>query len=169
MYAVNYVPLVDMTKSETGCCTLIDPSDWDEQTFTFDNKLFMKVRTSSLFHIPLNMSAVMRRAQAKINEQDAAEKNWMILSHETTLWHADHYFAVSKEVEGMEHARLSGTFVTKVFDGPFKDAPKWHAQLMDYVRSLGKETLDTYFFYTLCPKCAATYGKNYVVGFAKVA
>ena len=30
-------------------------------------------------------------------------------------------------------------------------------------------TFDTlYFFYTTCPKCAKHYGKNYVVGIAKV-
>jgi hypothetical protein len=29
--------------------------------------------------------------------------------------------------------------------------------------------LDTmYFFYTTCPRCAKHYGKNYVVGVAKV-
>ena len=26
----------------------------------------------------------------------------------------------------------------------------------------------TYFFYTTCPRCAKHYGKNYVVGVAKV-
>jgi hypothetical protein len=30
-------------------------------------------------------------------------------------------------------------------------------------------TLETlYFFYTTCPKCAKHYGKNYVVGIAKL-
>lgn len=29
-------------------------------------------------------------------------------------------------------------------------------------------TKKVYFFYTICPKCAKYYGKNYVIGVAEV-
>jgi hypothetical protein len=169
MYALNHVPFIDLAQSTTGCCTLIEPQDWDEQIFTFDNKLFVKVKTRSFFHIPLNMGSVMRKAQAKIDEAGARLDEFIILSSEISPWQAEHYLAVSKNVPEMEPAKLSGTFLTKVFEGPFKDAQKWHTQLIEYVKSKGLKPLKTYFFYTVCPKCYATYGKNYVVGFEQVA
>lgn len=168
MYAINHVPLIDMAEATTGCCTLITPAEWDKQVFQFDNKRFAKIRTRSILHIPLNMSSAMQTAQAAINQAGAAEKDWLVLSKEVSPWHADHYFAVTKDVPGLEMTRLSGTFVTKVFEGPYKDAPKWHEQLLEYAGSKDKPPLATYFFYTTCPNCAKAYGKNYVVGFAQI-
>lgn len=168
MYALNHLPLIDLSKSTTGCCTLIEPAEWDEREFEFQDKLFAKASTNSIMHIPLNMNSVMTKAQAAIDAADAAEKEWAILSKETSPWHAEHYFAVTRDVPGLEMERLSGTFMTKVFEGPYQDARKWYEQLTDYVKSKGKTPLATYFFYTTCPNCAKAYGKNYVVGFAQV-
>lgn len=167
MYALNHVPLIDISKSTTGCCTLINPSDWDEQEFVFEDKPFVKARTRSFLHVPLNMNAVMKRAQAKIDDADARSDESIILSYEASPWHADHFFSVSKNVPDMEIVELSGHYMTKVFEGPYKDARKWYDQLIDYVTSKGKKPLKTYFFYTTCPNCAKAYGKNYVVGFAE--
>ncbi len=168
MNAVNHLPLIDPAKSTTGCCALIDPSEWDKQTFEFDNKLFAKAETRSFMHMPLNMSSVMSKAQLAIDDAEAAEKEWIILSKEVSSWKAEHYFAVTKDVPGLEMERLTGTFMTKVFEGPFKDAGKWHEQLMEFVKAAGKTPVQTYFFYTTCPNCSKVYGKNYVVGFAQV-
>jgi hypothetical protein len=168
MYAVNHVPLIDISKSTTGCCALIDPKEWDGKTFVFDNKLFAKAATRSLLHIPLNMPRVMRDTQAAIREAGAEADEFIILSCEVSPWHAEHYFAVSKEVPGLEMERLSGTFIARVFEGPYKDADKWYRRLHDYLESLGKEPLKSYFFYTACPNCAKAYGKNYVIGFGQI-
>jgi effector-binding domain-containing protein len=168
MYALNHVPAIDLSKSTTGCCALIDPTEWDEKTFEFKDKLFAKARTRSIFHVPLNMSSVMSKAQTKIDEADARVDDFIILSYETSPWHADHYFAVSKEVPGLETERFTGSYMTKVFEGPFKDAQKWYKELIEYAKSKGKKPLNTYFFYTTCPNCSKVYGKNYVVGFEQV-
>ena len=37
-----------------------------------------------------------------------------------------------------------------------------------YVAAKGKALRKLYFYYTTCPKCAAKYGKNYVVLLAQV-
>lgn len=168
MYAVNHVPFMDISKSATGCCTLIDPKEWDGQAFIFDKKLFAKAVTRSLLHIPLNMSRVMRDTQVAIKEAGAETDEFLTLSCEVSPWHAEHYFAVSKEVSGLKMTKISGTFIAKVFEGPYKDVGKWHRQLHDYLKSLGKVPLKIYFFYTTCPKCAKTYGKNYVIGFGQI-
>jgi len=37
-----------------------------------------------------------------------------------------------------------------------------------YVADKGKTLKKLYFSYTICPRCAKAYGKNYVVLFAQV-
>jgi len=90
------------------------------------------------------------------------------LSHDDSAWHGEHLFAVSQPVAGAEMVSLSGDFMTRVFEGPYSKAREWSKQMKCEVelRGLTLETL--YFFYTTCPKCAKHYGKNYVVGVAKV-
>jgi hypothetical protein len=68
----------------------------------------------------------------------------------------------------MQTEYLSGTFMTKVFTGPFGDIGSWIAQTETFVREQGKEVDKLYFFYAICPKCAKHFGKNQVVAFAKV-
>lgn len=169
MNSVNHVPLIDISASKTGCCGLIVPKEWDEQTVIFKDKLFVKAKVRSFLHIPLNMSSVMTKTQARIKEAGADLEEFLILSYEASPWHSVQYFAVSKEVPGLDSEKLTGTFLTKVFEGPYKDAGKWYNQLADYAKSRGEKPLKSYFFYTTCPKCAKAYGKNYVVGFQEVA
>jgi len=64
--------------------------------------------------------------------------------------------------------KMSGTFMSKVFEGPYKDAGKWAKEMDKYVRLKGKNPKKIYFFYTTCPKCAGYYGKNYTVLLAKI-
>jgi hypothetical protein len=90
------------------------------------------------------------------------------MSREQSAWSADHLFAVTKEVPNQEMVQVTGDFVTKVFEGPYKKMPQWCEELNEGIRAEGKDAKETYFFYTTCPKCAKTYGKNYVVGVAQV-
>ncbi len=92
----------------------------------------------------------------------------MILSHDPSPWRAEHFFAVTKEIPGYEHVRLSGNFLAKVFEGPYKNMRNWHKELEEHVAGHNRKLKKTYFFYTTCPKCAKHWGKNYVVGFAEV-
>ena len=75
---------------------------------------------------------------------------------------------MTKDVPGAEMTRISGRFLTKVFEGPYKNAGRWAKQMKDYVTSKAKEIKKMYFFYTTCPKCAEFYGKNYTVILAKI-
>jgi hypothetical protein len=63
---------------------------------------------------------------------------------------------------------LSGNYLTKVFEGPFRDAKMWCQQMAEWVRSKGKAIQHQFMYYTTCPKCAQHYGKNYVVVLAQV-
>jgi hypothetical protein len=92
----------------------------------------------------------------------------VMLSDEKSLWGADIYIAVAKEVPGAEMAKVSGTFLTKVFEGPYKDIRNWIKEMEAYVESKARKIEKMYFFYTTCPKCAEYYGKNYTVILAKI-
>lgn len=155
-------------QNETGCCPRFDPAPWDDREVVFEDKPFVKDRVRSVLHIPLNFGKVMVRNMEHIRAIDALPPEPIVLSDENSLWGADVYIAVTKDVPGAEMARLSGTFLSRVFEGPYKDVRKWVVQMKGVVASQ-KKSLDTlYFFYTTCPKCAKVYGKNYVVLLARV-
>ena len=154
--------------SETGCCPRFDPEPWDEKEVTWQDKLFVKDRVRSLFHIPLNFGTVIRRNMKTIETVGALDEPIVRLSDENSLWGSNLYIAVNREVPGVETAKISGTFMTKVFEGPYGNAGKWEREMQAYVTSAGRDTSQLYFFYTTCPKCAKTYGKNYTVILAKV-
>ncbi len=155
-------------ESETGCCPRFNPEPWDEKEISFQEKLFVKDHVRSFLHVPLNFGKVMVRNMERIKEAGALVPLPVMLSDEKSLWGADIYIAVAKEVPGAKMARISGTFLTKVFEGPYKDAGQWAKEMKSYVKSKAREMKKMYFFYTTCPKCAEYYGKNYTVILAKV-
>ena len=154
--------------AETGCCPRFDPEPWDEKEITWEDKLFIKDRVKSFLHIPLNYGKVMARNMEKIKTVDALTPEPLMLSDENSLWGADIYIAVSKDVPDSQMQNISGTFPTKVFEGPYKDAGKWAKQMTQYVTDKGKQFKKLYFFYTTCPRCAKHYGKNYTVMVAQI-
>jgi hypothetical protein len=164
----NEIPAFDVSDNETNCCPRFHPEPWDGQALHFDNKLFVKASTVAAFHVPLNMGSVFAKTWAAIEAAHAAGGGLLVLSHDDSAWHAEHLFAVDTDVPGAEMVRLSGDFLTKVFEGPYREARRWCEAMETYVKEKGKQLDTMYFFYTTCPKCAAHYGKNYVVGIAKV-
>lgn len=154
--------------NETGCCPRFNPEPWNEKEITFKDKLFIKDHVTSFLHIPLNFGKVMIRSMDKINKAGAIAPDQIVLSDEKSMWGADVYIAVTKDVPGAEMAKISGTFLSKTFEGPFKDVSKWVEQMKAYVGSKARQMKKMYFYYTTCPKCAKVYGKNYVVILAQV-
>lgn len=169
MYATNQLPKQDVKNSPTGCCPQFVPEDWDGKTFHFEEKLFMKVDTRSFMHMPLNMGKVLTKAMADIEAAHASSGDeYVILSYDASPWKSEHYISVKEVVPKSVMVRLSGDYLAKVFEGPYSRAGSWYKQLITFVKQKDKKPEKIYFFYTTCPKCAKIYGKNYVVGFAKV-
>lgn len=165
---VNMIPPYDSSDNPTGCCPRFNPQGWEGRHLQFQNKLFVRVTTWSIFHIPLNIGSVFEQTFKDIEAVGAYdENNFIVLSRDLSPWISEHYFAVSKDVPGHDVRRLTGNYLTKVFEGPFKNAPTWHNEMKAYVKSEGNEADKIYFFYTTCPKCVKYYGKNYVVAVAK--
>lgn len=150
------------------CCPEGYPEAWDEKEISWQDKLFVKGRVRSVLHIPLNFGSVLKKNVALIEAAGALPEEMLVVSDENSLWGADMYIAVTKDVPSAQMARLSGTFLTKVFEGPYKQIPTWIEEMRGYVGSHGKELKHMYFLYKTCPKCAKKYGKNYVVLLAQV-
>jgi hypothetical protein len=120
-------------------------------------------------HVPVNMGSVFARVREHIDDAGAsAEGQYIVLSRDLSPWTSEHLFSVSKAVPEEEMITLNGDFVTKVFEGAFEQTGEWHDEMLDLARQRTADTSDVYFFYTTCPKCAAAYGKNYVVGVTKI-
>lgn len=157
-----------MEAPETGCCPRFDPEPWQDRTLTWEDRRFVRDRVRSLFHIPINFGAVMRRNMAAIEAAGVCPENPVVLSAEGTPWGSDVLIEVTGEVPGKETVTLSGTFLSKVFEGPYRDMGKWCEATRRTVADQGMTLRNMYTYYTTCPKCAKVYGKNYVVLLAHV-
>ena len=145
------------------CCPEFDPNPWDDKLFSWDNKKFMKDKVCTFFHMPLNFGQVMRRIMAKTEKAGVEIPDYLCLSDHTSKWNMDIYLAVDKEVEGAVNTTLSGQYLSKVYEGNFKDTGKWCRDFENFAKGKGMEIQKWYMWYTTCPKCAKKYGKNYVV------
>lgn len=154
--------------SETGCCLRFNPEPWEDKEVIFKDKLFLKDHVVSLFHIPLNFGQVIVKNVEKIKEADALVTTPLMLSDENSLFGSDIYIAVSKNVPDSQMVKISGTFLSKVFEGSFKNIGQWIKEMKEFVQAKDKEPKKLYFFYTTCPSCAKYYGKNYVVLLAQI-
>jgi hypothetical protein len=157
-----------MDNQSEECCPKFDPAPWDGKMFEWIDKKFIKDKVFTLFYIPMNFGAVIKRMNAKVDKAGAKVEDWLCLSDHTSKWNMDLYLAVDKDVSGTEKATLSGKFVSKVYEGDFKDTGKWCQDFEEYVKSKDLLLGKMYMWYTTCPKCAKKYGKNYVVIVGKV-
>lgn len=165
----NALPVLDHSVNTTGCCPRFNPAGWDGAELHFRDKLFLRAETVSAMHIPLNMGKVFSRVQRHIDAAAAMDPDQsIVLSRDLSAFKGEHLFAVTKDVPDEQMVRMSGDYVTKVFEGPYREAKDWYETLKALSTSHGKEDGRIWFFYTTCPKCAKAYGENYVVGLAEV-
>ena len=169
----NVLPRYDDSDNPTGCCPRFSPEGWDGRRLSFHKKPFIRATTRSMLHVPLDMGRVFGRVQKRIKAAGGYDADDLIvLSRDLSPWRAEHLFSASVPVPGEERVLLSGEYITRVFEGPYRDARVWHAEMESEARAAGVPggmRDEIYFFYTTCPKCAKTYGKNYVVGVARIA
>ncbi len=151
------------------CCPRFNPAPWQERMLEWNNQPFTKDRVRSFLRIPLNFGLVMKRQLALIQKAGAEVPDMVVLSDENSLWGSDLYMEVSKAVPGARMEVLSGKFLAQVYEGPYRNIPKWIADLKRRAAAKGITKIHKlYFYYTTCPVCAKKYGKNYVVLFAQI-
>jgi len=165
----NALPRYDMSDNPTGCCPRFDPAGWDGQHIQLRDLPVVRAETHGVMHVPLDMGKVFGRVMEHIRQAGAEDtERFVVLSRDLSALKAEHLFAVTGPVPGEETTALTGDFVTKVFEGPYRDARRWHAEMLRLVRARGHEPGKVWFFYTTCPRCAKVHGRNYVVGFGEM-
>lgn len=164
--------MTDHPKCDETCCPEFDSGPWDEKTHIWKEKPFIRETIPVFFHIPWPpmIGRLIRRMWKKAEKAGALPETHDIVAMATdpSPWRSEWYMAVTKQVPDAENVTLSGTFFTKVFDGPYNAVPKWIQQMDQLLASEGKKAQKYYFHYTSCPKCAKLRGHNYVVAFAQL-
>jgi hypothetical protein len=149
--------------AEETCCPQFDPAPWDDKTHKWKDKKFIKGKVFTLYFMPVNFGAVMRRLMGQVEAAGANTPDGLVLSDHTSRWNMNVYAAVDREIPGAENTTLSGKFFSRVYEGSFKDSKLW-CKDFEAVAAEKKLTIEKwYMWYTTCPKCAKKYGKNYVV------
>ena len=92
----------------------------------------------------------------------------LVLSDHTSFWNMDIYAAIDKRIRGQENVTLSGKFFTRVYEGSHNETGEWAKDFDAYTKSKKMKVKKLYMWYTTCPECAKTYGKNYVVFVAQI-
>ena len=150
-------------KDPSMCCPEFKPKPWDEKEIKWDGKFFVKDTIISAFHIPLNFKSVVEKNVKKIDTAKSGTKNPVIVVDELSPFHSHIYISVTKPVADCNDVKLTGQFLSKVFEGPYSKMKSYIKEMNEYVKSKGKITKKNYFFYPTCPKCSKKYGKNYTV------
>jgi hypothetical protein len=150
------------------CCPKFEPAPWAEKVFNWENKKFIKDSVFTLYYMPVNFGSAMRKIDKKVKEAGAEIPGWLCLSDHTSPWNMDLYLAVDKMIPNAKNLSLSGKFVSKVYEGPYKETGNWQKHFAGWCAEKGYKPVKTYMWYTTCPKCAKKHGKNYVVLVAEI-
>jgi hypothetical protein len=155
--------MTEKTENKQECCPKFNPAPWDGKIFEWKDKKFIRDKVFTLFYMPMNFGSVMKRMNEKIENAGAKMQDWICLSDHNSQWNMNIYLAVDKEIPDAENTTISGKFLSKVYEGEFKETGKWCKDFDNYAKSKNLQIKKWYMWYTTCPKCAKKYGKNYVV------
>jgi len=155
------------------CCLKFNVEKWDKKTFKWNSKKFIKDSIPEIFHIPIpsTIDKKITRMWSAVEKNNAASPNkedTLILFRDPTPFKGEIYISVDKDVLNEDNVTLSGTFISRVFDGGYNDVPKFIKSMQEYLSETNNIAKDYYIHYAYCPKCAKEYKHNYMIIFAKV-
>jgi hypothetical protein len=159
-----------MNKNKDICCPVFEPDRYHNKRFIWKDKLFLKDEVFQIMHIPVNMGRVVARMFKKIENSNASPdpKDFLMLCYDPSQWKSEVYMTVTKAIPGDNMAKLSGKFVSRVYDGPYNAVPNWIQDMDRYLLEKGEAAKKYYFHYAYCPKCSKKYGHNYCVAFVEL-
>ena len=160
---------------EKVCCLEFDPTPWAGTQHEWTDKRFIRDTVTQFAHMPLpgQMGKVITRMWNAANTAGVAPKDpadFLLLAHDPSPWKSDLYLAVEGENPDLKNTvTLSGTFVTKAYDGPYRRMPEFFKDMERGLAADGKVAQKYYVYYAYCPKCAKKYEHNWMVIFAQLA
>ena len=161
-----------MINKEKECCPLFDLKSWEKKKrVVWKNKLFIKDSMRTIFHMPFPWIIKKKITNlCKIGEEHKVipKKDWLMLFKDPSAFKSNLYLTVSKPIKQAHTIKISGKFEARVFDGPYKDVPKFMKQMNSELKSKNLVAKQYYVHYAYCPGCAKKYGHNYMILFAQV-
>jgi len=163
---------IDKQKTEE-CCPEFRPEKWNEKIVDWDQKHFIKMTVPTFFHIPFSpmlgkkITKMMQMAEDSENLSHNKE-DILLLFTDPHPFKSEMYLSVTGNVPDANNTTISGTFISKVFEGAYNAIPKFIKQMDVYLNKQEKKAKNYYVHYAYCPKCAKKFGRNYMALFAKV-
>jgi hypothetical protein len=165
-----------MTGKNDECCPEFNPKKWEGKEFNWDKMHFIKESIPTLFHIPFPPTigkkiTKMMALATKADKIDSKKDDVLVLFQDPSAFRSNIYLSVTGNVPGTNNVKISGTFISKVYDGPYNAIPKFVKDMNAYLEKKGKKVPkndEYYIHYAYCPKCEKKYGHHYMILFAKV-
>jgi hypothetical protein len=161
-----------MTEQNDKCCPEFKREKWDEKTHSWDKKPFILESIPTFFHIPFppmigKKVAKMCRLMEASGRAEKDKEEVLLLFRDPGAFKSEIYLSVTGPVKDAHNAEISGTFISKVFSGPYNAVPSFIRQMNEYLASRGNKAKDYYIHYAYCQKCAEKHG-NAMILFALV-
>jgi hypothetical protein len=114
------------TNNSDTCCPEFNTKLWDEKTHIWKDKLFLKDEVKQIMHIPLNMGKIITRMWQQVDKAQASPKTeeFLVLSYDPSPWKSELYMTTTKNIPNSNIVKLKGTFISKVFEGPYQAVPQ---------------------------------------------
>ena len=162
-----------MKPTGTECCSKFEPERWNDKTFHWENKHFIKESIPTIFHIPFpkSIGKKVNKMMVLAEEADSLSDDKLedlLLFNDPTAFKSDMYLSVAERIQDAQNIELTGTFICKVYEGSYHKVPKFMKQMEDYLRGQDKRVKDYYIHYAYCPKCSKEFGHNFMAMFAEL-
>lgn len=151
------------------CCVRMNSREWDLKQHVWKREPFFVVKHGLFFHIPINFGGIVKTAMDQLEKTYKPEYPFMMLERELNWFTGKLMVALKKPAKGPDVEYLSGTFISKVFNGPYNRLGPAVQELAEHVRKKrGARPTEFYFWYTVCPRCAKKLGGYQTIIFARM-
>jgi len=160
------------TNHNQQCCPPIDVTQWQDKTHIWEQKLFLYGHTRQFLHLPLpgSVNRTIARLWDKANSSGAIPPNgeFLLLVADKNAWLSEYYMTITDPVEGMQNVRISGTFYSRVYEGPFYRIPHFIREMDLHFAREGKLAKRYYVYAAACENCEKKNGDQFKVLFAEI-
>lgn len=165
-----------MNNKDKECCPKFNPEKWDKKIFNWDDKQFIKETIPTLFHIPFppmigKKITKMMTLATNANKIDSKKDEVLVLFQDPSAFQSNIYISVTGDVPEANNIKIPGTFIAKVYNGPYNAIPKFIKDMNTYLTNEGKKIPkndEYYIHYAYCPECAKKFSHNHMILFAKI-
>lgn len=141
------------------------PELWDKKQFVWGNKRFIQKRVLSLFYRPLNFCRIMKWLEKRVEKAGGEHPDALCLVSINSPWSMTLNYAVNREIPGCNNCILSGTWISRVYEGTFRSGLT--DEFNNWTLQEGFSIKRIYYWYTACLKCADKSYKEYTVVLAE--